>query len=203
MCVTGFELHSPPHSNKLDAGRVARSSGQPCQHLCVPSFPRARETERRVSLLYSRGARLRVPPMRDTGSTWDPKRETAEARGRCGRPLLTAGPATTPPGAASRRRVTRALIKYYLCWLIMRSRVTGLVLVFWRCGSLEIVSWPLLFDLTFMHSQNETPVLRSSYLFWAEYRRGLCILIIFQDRCMFSHINGKLSPSPFEWYGWT
>jgi len=27
--------------------------------------------------------------------------------------------------------------------------------------------------------------------------------LIFQDRPMFSHINGKLSPRPFEWYGWT
>jgi len=27
------------------------------------------------------------------------------------------------------------------------------------------------------------------------------ILVIFQHRFMFSHINGKLSPRPFEWYG--
>ena len=27
--------------------------------------------------------------------------------------------------------------------------------------------------------------------------------LIFLDRPMFSHINGKLSPRPFEWYGWT
>jgi len=29
------------------------------------------------------------------------------------------------------------------------------------------------------------------------------ILVIFQHRPMFSHINGKLSSRPFEWYGWT
>jgi len=27
--------------------------------------------------------------------------------------------------------------------------------------------------------------------------------LIFQDRPMFNHINGKLSPRPFKWYGWT
>jgi len=27
--------------------------------------------------------------------------------------------------------------------------------------------------------------------------------VIFQDRPMFSHINGKLSPRLFYWYGWT
>jgi len=26
---------------------------------------------------------------------------------------------------------------------------------------------------------------------------------IFEDRPMFSNINGKLSPRPFQWYGWT
>ena len=29
------------------------------------------------------------------------------------------------------------------------------------------------------------------------------ILEIFQHRPMFRHINGKLSPRTFEWYGWT
>jgi len=29
------------------------------------------------------------------------------------------------------------------------------------------------------------------------------ILAVFPNRPMFSHINGKLSPSPFKWYGWT
>ena len=29
------------------------------------------------------------------------------------------------------------------------------------------------------------------------------ILVIFQDRPMFSHINGELSPRPFQWYVWT
>ena len=27
--------------------------------------------------------------------------------------------------------------------------------------------------------------------------------LIFQGWTMFSHINGKISPSPFKWYGWT
>jgi len=27
--------------------------------------------------------------------------------------------------------------------------------------------------------------------------------LIFEDRPTLSHINGKLSPRPFEWYGWT
>jgi len=33
--------------------------------------------------------------------------------------------------------------------------------------------------------------------------RVVRIFIIFQHRPMFSHINGKLSPGLFEWYGWT
>ena len=31
----------------------------------------------------------------------------------------------------------------------------------------------------------------------------MCISVSFQFRSMFSHFNGKLSPRPFEWYGWT
>jgi len=29
------------------------------------------------------------------------------------------------------------------------------------------------------------------------------ISVIFLESPMFSHINGKLSPRPFEWYGWS
>ena len=32
------------------------------------------------------------------------------------------------------------------------------------------------------------------------FDHGVRILVIFQHRTMFSHINGKLSPRPFEWY---
>jgi len=49
------------------------------------------------------------------------------------------------------------------------------------------------------HRPNETPVLGFCYLFGHENKTGVVhILIIIQDRSRFSHINGKLSPKPFE-----
>jgi len=36
-----------------------------------------------------------------------------------------------------------------------------------------------------------------------ETKMGVGTLVISQDRPMFSHINGKHSPQPFKWYGWT
>jgi len=40
--------------------------------------------------------------------------------------------------------------------------------------------------------------------FGCETKTGVVrFLTIFQHRHMFSPINGKLSPRPFEWYGWT
>jgi len=45
---------------------------------------------------------------------------------------------------------------------------------------------------------NAVPVL-SMNLKWGEGR----IFVNFQHRPMFSHINGKLSPRPFQWCGWT
>ena len=54
------------------------------------------------------------------------------------------------------------------------------------------------------HSKNETPVWEVLTCFRCENKMGsLRIFVIFQDRPMFSHINEKLSPRPFEWYGWT
>jgi len=51
-----------------------------------------------------------------------------------------------------------------------------------------------------IHSKNKTPVLRNAKpCFWCETKTGvLRILVIFQDRRMFSHINGKLSLRPFK-----
>jgi len=51
------------------------------------------------------------------------------------------------------------------------------------------------------HNQNGTPAFGSLYLIWkCKYTTGLLciILVIFQDRPMFSHINGKLSTRLFE-----
>jgi len=38
---------------------------------------------------------------------------------------------------------------------------------------------------------------------YLKYYQNTLYALILQDRPMFSHINGKLSPRPFEWYGWT
>jgi len=56
-----------------------------------------------------------------------------------------------------------------------------------------------------INSRNETPVLRSSCLFCGCENKGavIFILVIFQDKPMFSHINGKLLPRLLEFYCWT
>jgi len=52
------------------------------------------------------------------------------------------------------------------------------------------------------HSENETPVLWGVLAYFGcENKTGLRRLITFQDRPLFSHIYGKLSPRPFELYG--
>jgi len=50
------------------------------------------------------------------------------------------------------------------------------------------------------HRKNRTPILGNAIpVFGYEPKAGVVrILVIFQGRPMFSHINGKLSPKPFE-----
>jgi len=53
------------------------------------------------------------------------------------------------------------------------------------------------------HSKNKTHVLGKGTSFGYKTKTGVVrILVIFQHRFMLSQINGKLSPRPFEWYGW-
>ena len=58
-----------------------------------------------------------------------------------------------------------------------------------------------------VHSKNKAPVLGKAIpVLGVKLKRGVVrILVIFLHRpcSLFSHINGKLSPRPFEWYGWT
>ena len=60
-------------------------------------------------------------------------------------------------------------------------------------------------DLNDQHhsnSKNERPVSSSSACFGCETKTGVVgILVIFQDRPMFSHINGTLAQRPFKWCG--
>jgi len=56
----------------------------------------------------------------------------------------------------------------------------------------------------YYHSKNLTLISGSCLFCGCESKTGVAhILVTFQDRPMFSHINGKLSPRPFSWCGWT
>jgi len=53
--------------------------------------------------------------------------------------------------------------------------------------------------LSIFHSKNKTPYSGSYSSFRCETKTGVVrIFVIFQDKPMFSHTNGKLSPRPFE-----
>jgi len=53
------------------------------------------------------------------------------------------------------------------------------------------------------HNKNKTPILGKNIpLLGCEIKTGVVrILVIFPHKPTFSHINGKLSPRPFELYG--
>jgi len=54
-----------------------------------------------------------------------------------------------------------------------------------------------------LQSKNKTPVSGSSMPGWETKTGVVRISVIFQDRSMFRHISGKLSPRPIKWCGWT
>ena len=77
---------------------------------------------------------------------------------------------------------------YWYIYLISRNRLTTANFPCTRQSTVKI----------------KPPFWGMSTCFGYETKTGVVhILVIFQDKIMFSHIKGKLPPRPFEWYGWT
>ena len=79
-----------------------------------------------------------------------------------------------------------------LSWKITKIRIYPLFFKVDLCSatSMESSRQDLLNDMA-----EHMPILK--------YNQNTHYSLIFQDKPMFSNINGKLSPRPFEWYGWT
>ena len=72
----------------------------------------------------------------------------------------------------------------------------------------KIRSTPLFFKIELCSATSMESSRRDLFNNMAEHRpifknnQNTHCSLIFQDGAMFSHINGKLSPRPFEWYGY-